>query len=176
MLDVPCWTFLAGRSLLDVPCWTFLAGRSLLDVPCWTFLAGRSLLDVPCWMFLAGRSLFFTSCWMFDAEPINPAFKGGGAPTPPPGWCATVWRLSGRYGNCSHYLVSGTNSRISPGWQSSAAQSASSVLNRIAFALPVFKIDKLARVISTRAANSVRDILRRAIITSRFTIIAMTKS
>jgi hypothetical protein len=32
MLDVPCWMFLAGRSLLDVPCWTFLAGRSLLDV------------------------------------------------------------------------------------------------------------------------------------------------
>jgi hypothetical protein len=62
MLDVPCWTFLAGRSLLDVPCWTFLAGRSLLDVPCWTFLAGRSLLDVPCWMFLVGCSLLDVPC------------------------------------------------------------------------------------------------------------------
>jgi hypothetical protein len=30
----------------------------MLNVPCWMFLAGRSLLDVPCWMFLAGRSLF----------------------------------------------------------------------------------------------------------------------
>ena len=38
-------------------------------------------------------------------------------------------------------------SKISLGWHSNASQIASSVEKRIAFAFPVFKIDKLAKVI-----------------------------
>jgi hypothetical protein len=53
-------------------------------------------------------------------------------------------------------------------------QIASRVENRIAFALPVFNIDKLASVMSTRSDNSESDIFRFANITSRLTIIAIT--
>lgn len=51
---------------------------------------------------------------------------------------------------------------------------ASSVLNRIALALPVFSIERLANVRSTFSESSLRLILRRAIITSRFTIMAIS--
>jgi hypothetical protein len=57
-----------------------------------------------------------------------------------------------------HYVTSNTgklfystnhhslNSNISPGWHCNSRQIASRVLNRIAFAFPVFKMDKLACV------------------------------
>jgi hypothetical protein len=61
----------------------------------------------------------------------------------------------------------------SPGWQSRALQIDSSVLNRMAFAFPVFNIDRLASVKSTFAESSFNDIFRLAIITSKFTIIGM---
>lgn len=51
---------------------------------------------------------------------------------------------------------------------------ASRVLNRMALALPVFRMDRLARVRSTFSESSLRLILRRAIITSRFTIMAIS--
>jgi hypothetical protein len=62
---------------------------------------------------------------------------------------------------------------MSPGWHRSSLQIASSVENLIAFALLVFNIDKLAFVIPTLSARSDKEIFRFAIITSRFTIIAM---
>jgi len=43
----------------------------------------------------------------------------------------------------------------------------------MALALPVLSTERLAGVIPTRSANSPDDILRRAIITSTFTMIAM---
>ena len=52
-------------------------------------------------------------------------------------------------------------------------QSASSVENRMAFALFVFKMERFAGVMPMAAANSVEDIFRFAIITSRFTTIGM---
>ena len=48
------------------------------------------------------------------------------------------------------------NSRRSPGWQPSTSQIASSVEKRIARALPVLRIDRLASLISIRSASSVR--------------------
>jgi len=66
-----------------------------------------------------------------------------------------------------------TNSRISPGWQFKTLQMASSVLKRMAFALPVFKMDKLDKVKSTFSDSSFNDIFRLAIMTSRFTTIGM---
>lgn len=62
---------------------------------------------------------------------------------------------------------------MSPGWQFSSLQMASSVEKRTAFALPVLRMERLACVSPTRSANSPKDIFRRAIITSRFTIIGM---
>ncbi len=50
---------------------------------------------------------------------------------------------------------------------------ASSGANRTAYACPVFRKERLAGVTSTRAANSPSDIFRRAIITSKFTIIGI---
>jgi hypothetical protein len=64
-------------------------------------------------------------------------------------------------------------SKISAGWQSSAWQMASRVLNLIALALPVFKIERLEGVKSTFSDSSFNDIFRLAIITSKFTIIGM---
>lgn len=64
-------------------------------------------------------------------------------------------------------------SRISPGWQSSSLQMASRVEKRMALAFPVFSMDRLAGVISILSANSPSEIFRRAIIMSRFTIIAI---
>ena len=60
---------------------------------------------------------------------------------------------------------------MSPGWQSSALQMASSVEKRMAFALPVFRMERLAWVMPILSASSCDDILRRAIITSTFTMI-----
>jgi len=62
---------------------------------------------------------------------------------------------------------------MSPGWQSNALQTASSVLNRIALALPVFNIERLDNVKSTFAESSFNDIFRFAIITSKFTMIGI---
>lgn len=62
---------------------------------------------------------------------------------------------------------------MSPGWQSKALQIASKVVNRIALAFPVFKMERLERVNSTFSESSFSDIFRFAIITSRFTIIDM---
>src|SRR4051812_45195925 len=56
---------------------------------------------------------------------------------------------------------SSRNSRRSPGWQASSWQIASSVEKRIARALPVFRMDRLARVMSIRSASSVR-VMRRS--------------
>ena len=60
---------------------------------------------------------------------------------------------------------------MSPGEQSSARQMASSVEKRTARALPVLRTDRLASVMPTRSLNSLSDILRRVIITSRLTTI-----
>lgn len=66
-----------------------------------------------------------------------------------------------------------TYSRISPGWQFKASQMASKVLNRMAFAFPVFRIERFGRVMSTVSANSESDIFRLASITSKFTIMGI---
>lgn len=63
---------------------------------------------------------------------------------------------------------------MSAGWQSSALHIASRVEKRIAFALPVFNIERFAGVMPIRSASSNDDILRLASITSTFTIIAIT--
>lgn len=60
---------------------------------------------------------------------------------------------------------------MSAGVQSNALHMASSVLNRMALALPVFNFDRLVMVMPTRSDSSLSDIFRRAIITSRLTII-----
>src|SRR3989442_1025828 len=49
---------------------------------------------------------------------------------------------------------------MSPGWHESASQIASSVEKRIARALPVLRIERLASVIPTRSASSVSVIRR----------------
>lgn len=63
---------------------------------------------------------------------------------------------------------------MSAGWQSSALHIASRVEKRIAFALPVFNIERFAGVMPICSASSNDDILRLASITSKFTIIAIT--
>lgn len=65
-------------------------------------------------------------------------------------------------------------SRMSPGWQSNALQSASRVEKRTARALPVFKIDRFAAEIPTFSANSEEVIFLLANITSTLTIIGIT--
>src|SRR5262249_18596464 len=55
----------------------------------------------------------------------------------------------------------------------SCRQIASRVENRIAFALPVLRIDRLARVMPTRSASSVNVMRRAWSSSSRFTTIAM---
>ena len=49
---------------------------------------------------------------------------------------------------------SGTNSKMSPGWQSSALQSASNVENRTALALLFFRMDRFAGVMPISSASS----------------------
>jgi len=63
---------------------------------------------------------------------------------------------------------------MSLGWQSNALQIASKVLKRIAFAFPVFKMERLDNVKSTLSESSFREIFRFAIITSKFTMIAIS--
>src|SRR5215469_9136345 len=63
---------------------------------------------------------------------------------------------------------------MSPGWHDSASQIASSVEKRIARALPVLRIDKLASVIPTRSASSVSVIRRSWSRSSSLTAIAMS--
>lgn len=79
--------------------------------------------------------------------------------------CVTNSRLS--------FLYSSLYSRISLGWQCSSRHKALSVEKRMARHLPVFIIERLAGVIWMRSASSVSEILRRAIIVSSFTIIAI---
>src|SRR3990167_5532394 len=67
-------------------------------------------------------------------------------------------------------------SKISPGWHSKALQTASSVDNRIAFALPFFNIEMLAIVIPTFSASSVTLIFRFANMTSMLMMMAMSVS
>src|SRR5262249_31704318 len=74
----------------------------------------------------------------------------------------------------SRFACSGTNWRMSPGWHKSASQIASSVEKRIARALPVLRIDKLASVIPTRSASSVSVIRRSWSRSSSLTAIAMS--
>ena len=62
---------------------------------------------------------------------------------------------------------------MSPGWQLSALQIASSVDSRIALALPFFKTEILAMVMPTFSASSVTLIFRFASITSILIRIAM---
>ena len=75
----------------------------------------------------------------------------------------------------SGYSFSSRYSRMSPGWQSNSLQIASSVEKRIAFAFPVFRIERLAGVRSIFSASSLSEIFRFAIITSKFTIIGIVQ-
>src|SRR3989440_12737285 len=72
----------------------------------------------------------------------------------------------------SRSACSGSNRRMSPGWHVSASQIASSVEKRIARALPVLRIERLASVKSTRSASSVRVIRRSLSSSSSLTAIA----
>src|SRR5438045_3222977 len=63
---------------------------------------------------------------------------------------------------------------MSPGWHESASQIASSVEKRIARALPVLRIDRLASVIPTRSASSVSVIRRSWSRSSSLTAIAIS--
>src|SRR4030095_8492991 len=63
---------------------------------------------------------------------------------------------------------------MSPGWHDSASQIASSVEKRIARALPVLRIERLASVIPTRSASSVSVIRRSWSRSSSLTAIAMS--
>ena len=63
---------------------------------------------------------------------------------------------------------------MSAGWQSKALHIDYNVLKRIAFAFPVFKMERFDNVKSTLSESSLREILRFAIITSKFTMIGIT--
>src|SRR5436305_12727856 len=63
---------------------------------------------------------------------------------------------------------------MSPGWQESASQIASSVEKRIARALPVLRIERLASAIPIRSASSVSVIRRSWSRSSSLTAIAMS--
>src|SRR5688572_27722095 len=63
---------------------------------------------------------------------------------------------------------------MSPGWQESASQIASSVEKRIARALPVLRIERLASVIPTLSARSVSVIRRSCSTSSSLTTMAMS--
>src|SRR5262249_57406915 len=74
----------------------------------------------------------------------------------------------------SRSACSGSNWRMSPGWHESASQIASSVENRIARALPVLRIERLASAIPIRSASSVSVIRRSWSRSSSLTGIAMS--
>src|SRR5262245_53863235 len=63
---------------------------------------------------------------------------------------------------------------MSPGWHESASQIASSVEKRIARALPVLRIERLASVIPIRSASSVSVIRRSWSRSSSLTAMAMS--
>lgn len=63
----------------------------------------------------------------------------------------------------------------SPGPHSSTSHSLSRVLNRMAFAFPVFSMDKFCAVIPTSSASVFDRIFRRASITSTLTTIGMAR-
>src|SRR5688500_20092284 len=63
---------------------------------------------------------------------------------------------------------------MSPGWHESAWQIDSSVEKRIARALPVLRIERLASVIPTRSAKSVSVIRRSCSMSSSLTTIDMS--
>src|SRR5690554_3380826 len=69
--------------------------------------------------------------------------------------------------------TSSSHARMSPGWQFNSLQMASSVLNRMALALPVFRMERFAGVIPTRSESSFKEIFFLAISTSRFTMIGI---
>src|SRR5437660_10785102 len=74
----------------------------------------------------------------------------------------------------SRFACSGSKRRMSPGCHESASQIASSVEKRIARALPVLRIERLASVIPTRSARSVSVIRRSWSRSSSLTAIAMS--
>jgi hypothetical protein len=69
---------------------------------------------------------------------------------------------------------SGSNRSMSPGWHERALQIASRVEKRIARALPVLRIERLASVMPTRSASSVSVIRRSWSRSSSLTAIAMS--
>src|SRR6185503_10547355 len=74
----------------------------------------------------------------------------------------------------SRFACSGSNRRMSPGWHASASQIASSVEKRIARALPVFRIERLASAIPILSASSVSVIRRSWSRSSSLMVIAMS--
>src|SRR5205085_10166923 len=74
----------------------------------------------------------------------------------------------------ARFAFSDSNWRMSPGWHESASQIASSVEKRIARALPVLRIERLASVIPTWSARSVSVILRSWSRSPSLTAIAMS--
>src|SRR5882724_11080516 len=74
----------------------------------------------------------------------------------------------------SRSACSGSNRRMSPGWHESASQIASSVEKRIARALPVLRIERLASAIPIRSASSVSVIRRSWSKSSSLTEIAIS--
>src|ERR1700754_68012 len=74
--------------------------------------------------------------------------------------------------SCS--ACSGSNRRMSPGWHESASQIASSVEKRIARALPVLRIERLASAIPIRSASSVSVIRRSWSMSSSLMAIAIS--
>ena len=65
---------------------------------------------------------------------------------------------------------------MSLGWQFKALQMDSKVENRIALALPVLSIERLAKVKPTVSESSFSEIFLFAIITSKFTSIGILNS
>src|SRR5205085_3854307 len=91
--------------------------------------------------------------------------------------CGLAHRLALRLlaaGGRSRPSCAGSKRRMSPGWHESAPQIASSVEKRIARALPVLRIERLASVIPTRSASSVSVIRRSWSRSSSLTAIAMS--
>src|SRR6266700_3607933 len=74
----------------------------------------------------------------------------------------------------SRCACSGSNRRMSPGWHESASQIAASVEKRIARALPVLRIERLASAIPIRSASSVSVIRRSWSRSPSLTAIAMS--
>src|SRR5262249_24589624 len=82
-------------------------------------------------------------------------------------------------GKCAPEMIhfspstTGRYSRISPGWQSSAAQIRSSVSKRTPLTLPDFNSDTFCSLMPICSASSFERVLRRASMTSRLTMMGM---